>query len=84
MIADSNDKVRDILKGKCLIPHYTNYNQLDLFQKQIAKQLRVQFEETEFKWVNVMDEVLEIWQEICTQIEDFVIEEFLMDFHYSH
>lgn len=46
-----------------------------MFQKQIVSQLKEEFEENEYKWVNYMDEVLEIWQDLGLEIIELLITE---------
>ena len=40
---------------------------------RIMQQIKVEYGENEFKWVNYMDEVLEIWQDLCELIVDDMI-----------
>lgn len=37
------------------------------------KQIQMDSNENEFKWVNYMDEVLEIWQDLSTSIVDSLL-----------
>lgn len=45
-----------------------NYNDLELFQRQVMKQISIEYVENEFKWVNYMDEVLEIWEDLSRAV----------------
>ena len=50
-----------MLKNKCMLPNFKNYKDVTLFQKQMLSLIKIEIEETEYKWVTYMDEVLEIW-----------------------
>lgn len=56
------------MREKCMLPVFRNYKELEGFQKQVTKQLTAELTDGEFKWVNYMDEVLEIWQELAGEI----------------
>lgn len=43
---------------KCSIPSFKNYRDIEQFQKEVMKQIKVDANDNEFKWVNYMDEVL--------------------------
>jgi hypothetical protein len=46
-----------------------------MFQRQMLRMIKFEFEETEYKWVSFMDEVLEIWNELANEIIDDIIDE---------
>lgn len=64
---------------KCSIPSFKNYRDIEQFQKEVMKQIKVDANENEFKWVNYMDEVLEIWQDICLDVVDILFNEACKD-----
>ena len=61
-------RVGALVNNKCSIPSFKNYHDIELFQKQVMKQIQIDSNESEFKWVNYMDEVLEIWQDLSSSI----------------
>lgn len=64
-----------IIRDKCMLPVFKNYKELEQFQKQMTKQISSELNENEFKWVNYMDEVLELWQEISLFLTEALLEE---------
>ncbi len=56
-----------------MLPAFKTYKDLHLFQKQINLQISHEFKESEYKWVNYMDEVLELWQELSHQLIEHLI-----------
>ena len=45
------------------------------------QQIKYEYEENEYKWVNYMDEVLEIWQDLCMMIIEEMVSEAVIDIH---
>ena len=72
-------KVTTTLNNKCHLPTFKSYSDLDHFQKTVLQQIKIEYNETQFKWVNYMDEVLEIWQDLCGIITENIITEALND-----
>lgn len=64
-----------IIRDKCMLPVFKSYKELEQFQKQMTKQISSELNENEFKWVNYMDEVLELWQEISLYLTEALLEE---------
>ena len=56
-----------------MLPAFKTYKDLHLFQKQINLHISHEFKESEYKWVNYMDEVLELWQELSHQLIEHLI-----------
>ena len=73
------NKMNSLLSRKCKIPQFKTYRELELFQTEIMEQIKIQYRESEFKWVNYMDEVLEIWQDLCEVIVDDMIIDAALD-----
>lgn len=45
----------------------------------MTRQISIEMTENEFKWVNYMDEVLEIWQELSSEICQEMMSEAVRD-----
>lgn len=71
----SYERMEKILKNKCMLPVFKNYKDVSMFQQKMLKMIRNEFEETEYKWVTYMDEVLEIWNEVANNIVKDMIKE---------
>jgi hypothetical protein len=73
IVGEARGRVVAVVRQKCMLPVFKNYKELECFQKQITRQIANELEENEYKWVNYMDEVLEIWQELSLAIVDSLI-----------
>lgn len=51
-----------------MLPSFKNYKDVALFQRQMLEMIKQELDETEYKWVTYMDEVLEIWNEMANDI----------------
>lgn len=73
IVAEASARVEAVVRQKCMLPVFKNYKELECFQKQITRQIATELHENEYKWVNYMDEVLEIWQELSLAIVDALL-----------
>ena len=55
MLGQVVGKMGKLVKGKCSIPSFKNYDDLEMFQKQMLGQISTEYTDNEFKWVNYMD-----------------------------
>jgi hypothetical protein len=51
-----------------MLPSFKNHKDVALFQRQMLEMIKQELDETEYKWVTYMDEVLEIWNEMANDI----------------
>lgn len=75
LLGEARGKVERIVRDKCMLPVFKNYKELEQFQKQMTKQISTELGENEYKWVNYMDEVLELWQDISLWVCEAVLTE---------
>jgi hypothetical protein len=75
IMLEAKEKVGKVVREKCMLPVFKNFKDLEHFQQQVSHQIEVEFSENEFKWVNFMDEVLEIWHELSLDLIEILIEE---------
>lgn len=73
LLCQVQSRLVGLVNTKCSIPSFKNYHDIEQFQKQVMKQIQMDSNENEFKWVNYMDEVLEIWQDLSTSIVDSLL-----------
>ena len=62
-----------------MLPIFRNHRELESFQGQMGRQIKAELSEGEYKWVNYMDEVLEIWQEGCVGVVEGLMTEAVVD-----
>ena len=62
ILEEAREKVVRVVRQKSMLPEFRNYKEVEQFQRQVTRQISLEMAEGEFKWVNYMDEVLEIWQ----------------------
>lgn len=70
-----------LLLLKCKIPNFKFEREIEYFQLKLMEQIKLEYEENEFKWVNLMDEVLEIWQDISDIVTHDLLTEAINDIH---
>lgn len=79
LIADivSRAKVRvlDCVRYKCPALEVSNYLSLYRFQDMLTKQIKYEFNVTEYKWVSFFDEFLELAVEISRLVDIWLFEE---------
>jgi hypothetical protein len=68
VVGEARGRVERLVREKSMLPVFRSYKELEHFQKQVTRQISSEMAENEFKWVNYMDEVLEIWQELSAEI----------------
>jgi hypothetical protein len=62
ILEEAREKVGRVVRQKSMLPVFRSYKEVEQFQRQVTRQISLEMAEGEFKWVNYMDEVLEIWQ----------------------
>jgi hypothetical protein len=72
-------KIGELLEGKCSMPEVRSHRELQVFQRQMGRLIDRDLSEGEYKWVNYMDEVLEMWQELSLWLTDVLVAEAVLE-----